>query len=56
MVSLRMRWPNTGDKIQGKVVLSNVQITIVVLMINVSGCTDSPMLFGECSLLFYNLF
>lgn len=36
MVSLRMRWPNTGDKIQGKVVLSNVQITIVVLMINVS--------------------
>lgn len=47
MVSLRMRWPNTGDKIQGKVVLSNVQITIVVLMINVSDARILPCFSGS---------
>ena len=31
MVSLRMRWADTRDEIQGKVVLSNMQVTTHVL-------------------------
>jgi len=36
MVPLFMCWPYTGDKVQGKVVLSNLQITTTMSMIKLS--------------------